>query len=168
LNYFTNFHYFIFIISTGIGFFDHMLHALAKHAKWSLLLTCRGDLHVDDHHTTEDVALALGHCFANCLVDHAGQDLKGIQRFAHAYAPLDEALSRAVVDISRRPSAHTSLGLKREKIGEWSTEMISHFFVSFAQTAGITLHVDVLKGENDHHRYALFIRSIDSYFNACF
>ncbi|KAJ3301209.1 imidazoleglycerol-phosphate dehydratase [Kappamyces sp. JEL0829] len=138
-------------VSTGIGFLDHMIHALAKHAKWSLQLDCKGDLHVDDHHTTEDTALALGTCFAQALAQRA-PGLKGIQRFAHAYAPLDEALARVVVDISGRPSAHLDLRLERERVGSLSTEMIPHFFQSFAQTAGITLHVDVLKGANDHHR----------------
>ncbi|KAJ2991571.1 imidazoleglycerol-phosphate dehydratase [Globomyces sp. JEL0801] len=138
-------------ISTGIGFLDHMLHALAKHSKWSLKLSCVGDLHIDDHHTTEDTGLALGTCFAKALQSLA-PNMKGIQRFGTAFAPLDEALSRCVIDISGRPSAHIELHLQREKIGELSTEMIPHFFESFASTAGITLHVDVLKGKNDHHR----------------
>jgi imidazoleglycerol-phosphate dehydratase len=143
-------------VNTGIGFLDHMIHALAKHSKWSLKLTCKGDLYVDDHHTTEDTGLALGTCFSQALLQKA-PGLKGIQRFAHAYAPLDEALARAVVDISGRPSAHLDLGLKREKIGELSCEMIPHFMLSFAQNAGITLHVDVLKGSNDHHRYDILL-----------
>jgi imidazoleglycerol-phosphate dehydratase len=138
-------------INTGIGFLDHMLHALAKHGKWSLKLTCKGDLHVDDHHTTEDVGLALGQCFASSLQIRA-PGLAGIQRFGTAFAPLDEALARCVVDISGRPSAHIDLNLRRERIGDLSTEMIPHFMESFAQTAGITLHVDVLKGKNDHHK----------------
>ncbi|KAI8906403.1 Imidazoleglycerol-phosphate dehydratase-domain-containing protein [Gorgonomyces haynaldii] len=138
-------------ISTGIGFLDHMIHALAKHSKWSLNLVCKGDLHIDDHHTTEDTALALGTCFKEALFQLAPQ-LKGIQRFGYSYAPLDEALARAVVDISGRPSCHTTLGLKREMIGALSTEMIPHFFESFATNSGLTLHVDVLKGDNDHHR----------------
>lgn len=132
-------------VSTGIGFLDHMIHALAKHSKWSLDLTCRGDLHIDDHHTTEDTALALGSCFINALKTRS-PGLKGIKRFGVGFAPLDEALSRCVVDISGRPSCHSDLQLKREKIGELSCEMIPHFFESFASTAGLTLHVDVLKG----------------------
>ncbi|KAI8923658.1 Imidazoleglycerol-phosphate dehydratase-domain-containing protein [Entophlyctis helioformis] len=138
-------------ISSGIGFLDHMLHALAKHAKWSLTLTCQGDTHIDDHHTVEDIGLTLGRAFKQALTARSGS-LAGIRRFAHAYAPLDEALTRAVVDISGRPSAHIDLGLKREKLGALSCEMIPHFFESFAGTAGMTLHVDVLKGFNDHHR----------------
>ncbi|KAJ1956271.1 imidazoleglycerol-phosphate dehydratase [Linderina pennispora] len=134
-------------IDTGIGFLDHMYHALAKHGKWSLTLKCTGDLHIDDHHTAEDTAIALGMAFKQALGEP-----RGIRRFGHAYCPLDEALSRAVVDISGRPHASIDLGLKREMIGTLSCEMIPHVLESFATAAGITLHVDVLKGFNDHHR----------------
>ncbi|KAI9502474.1 imidazoleglycerol-phosphate dehydratase [Coemansia spiralis] len=134
-------------IDTGIGFLDHMYHALAKHGKWSLTLACKGDLHIDDHHTAEDTAIALGMAFKQALGEP-----RGIRRFGHAYCPLDEALSRAVVDISGRPHAVIDLGLKREKIGALSCEMIPHVLQSFAAAAGVTLHVDVLKGDNDHHR----------------
>jgi len=134
-------------LATGIGFLDHMYHALAKHAGWSLHLNCKGDLHIDDHHSAEDTAIALGLAFKQALGTP-----KGIRRFGHAYCPLDEALSRAVVDISGRPSAHIDLGLKREKIGDLSCEMIPHVMESFAENAGITLHVDCLKGFNDHHK----------------
>eukprot|EP00842_Homolaphlyctis_polyrhiza_P003406 jgi/Hompol1/4066/HPOL_000897-RA len=138
-------------ISTGIGFLDHMLHALAKHARWSLTLTCKGDLHIDDHHTTEDTGIALGTAFANAL--KAGSaTLGGIKRFGYAYAPLDEALARAVVDISGRGSAHVELALKRPMLGQLSAEMLPHLLLSFAQAAMLTLHVDVIKGANDHHR----------------
>ncbi|RKP27254.1 Imidazoleglycerol-phosphate dehydratase-domain-containing protein [Syncephalis pseudoplumigaleata] len=136
-----------FDISTGIGFLDHMYHALAKHAGWSLTLHCKGDLHIDDHHTAEDTAIALGQAIASALGEK-----RGIRRFGHAYAPLDEALSRAVVDISGRGFADIELGLKREMIGTLSCEMIPHVLASLATSAGITLHVDVLKGCNDHHR----------------
>ncbi|CAH1756208.1 7532_t:CDS:2 [Entrophospora sp. SA101] len=124
-----------------------MYHALAKHSGWSLSLKCTGDLYIDDHHTAEDTAIALGMAFKDAL----GAP-KGIKRFGYAYAPLDEALSRAVVDISGRPFADINLELKREKIGDLSTEMLPHVLSSFATAAGITLHVDVLKGKNDHHR----------------
>ncbi|RGB24957.1 Imidazoleglycerol-phosphate dehydratase-domain-containing protein [Rhizophagus diaphanus] len=134
-------------INSGIGFLNHMYHALAKHSGWSLSLTCKGDLHIDDHHSAEDTAIALGLAFKQALGEP-----RGIKRFGYAYAPLDEALSRAVVDISGRPFADINLELKREKIGELSTEMIPHVLSSFATSAGITLHVDVLKGKNDHHR----------------
>ncbi|KAL7941732.1 imidazoleglycerol-phosphate dehydratase [Trichoderma barbatum] len=134
-------------INTGIGFLDHMLHALAKHAGWSMALNCKGDLHIDDHHTAEDCCLAVGAAFAKAL-----GALTGVARFGYAYAPLDEALSRAVVDLSNRPYSVVDLGLKREMIGQLSTEMIPHCLQSFAQAARITLHVDCLRGDNDHHR----------------
>ena len=128
-----------------------MIHALAKHAKWNLELKCIGDLHIDDHHTTEDTGLALGAALKQALTSQSSS-LAGIKRFGYAYAPLDEALSRAVVDISGRPGAWINLNLQREMIGSLSTEMIPHFMESFASNAGLTLHVDVLKGSNDHHR----------------
>ncbi|CAK7267119.1 imidazoleglycerol-phosphate dehydratase [Sporothrix epigloea] len=135
------------LLQTGIGFLDHMLHALSKHAGWSLVIACKGDLHIDDHHTAEDVCIALGYAFNKALGSAAG-----IARFGSAYAPLDEALSRAVVDISNRPYSVIELDLKREKIGDLSCEMIPHCLQSFAQGARITLHVDCLRGFNDHHR----------------
>jgi imidazoleglycerol-phosphate dehydratase len=104
-------------------------------------------LKVDDHHTAEDVCLALGYAFARALGTPTG-----LARFGHAYAPLDEALSRAVVDLSNRPYAVVDLGLRRERIGDLSTEMLPHCLHSFAQAARITLHVDCLRGSNDHHR----------------
>ncbi len=134
-------------IETGIGFLDHMLTALTKHGRFDLQLECEGDLEVDDHHTAEDCALALGTAF-----DQALGERRGIRRFGHAYAPLDEALARVVIDFSGRPSAHVDVGFRRERIGDIATENLTHFFVSLATTARMTLHVDVLKGENDHHR----------------
>jgi imidazoleglycerol-phosphate dehydratase len=103
-------------VDTGIGFLDHMLHALSKHAGWSLRLRVRGDLHIDDHHTAEDACLALGAAFKEAL-----KGCTGLARFGYAYAPLDEALSRAVIDLSNRPFCVTELGLRREKIGDLST-----------------------------------------------
>ena len=134
-------------VDTGIGFLDHMLHALAKHAGWSLHVLTRGDLHIDDHHTAEDTFIALGQAFKTALSTTAG-----LARFGYAYCPLDEALSRAVVDLSNRPFSVVELGLRREKIGDLSCEMIPHCLQSFAQGAGVTMHVDCLRGENDHHR----------------
>ncbi|KAG2133843.1 IGPD-domain-containing protein [Suillus cothurnatus] len=133
-------------ISTGIGFLDHMYHALAKHGGMSLTMKCKGDLWIDDHHTADD-AIALGTAFKQAL-----GEVRGIRRYGTGFAPLDEALSRAVIDICSRPYCVTDLGLKREKIGDLSTEMIPHIFYSFAIASGATLHVDVLRGENDHHR----------------
>ncbi|KAI7885773.1 IGPD-domain-containing protein [Lichtheimia hyalospora FSU 10163] len=142
-------------VDTGIGFLDHMYHALAKHGGWSLTLNCKGDLHIDDHHTAEDTGIALGMAFKQALGTP-----KGIKRFGSAYCPLDEALARSVVDISGRPFADINLNLKREMIGALSTEMIPHVLLSFAFAAGITLHVDVLKGTNDHHKAESAFKSL--------
>ncbi|EGR49405.1 hypothetical protein MKX07_001293 [Trichoderma sp. CBMAI-0711] len=137
----------VIAINTGIGFLDHMLHALAKHAGWSMALNCKGDTYIDDHHTAEDCCIAIGDAFAKAL-----GNLAGVARFGYAYCPLDEALSRAVVDLSNRPYSVVDLGLKREFLGQLSTEMIPHCLQSFAQAARVTLHVDCLRGDNDHHR----------------
>ena len=134
-------------VQTGLGFLDHMLDALARHGRLDLELRCKGDLAVDDHHTAEDCGLALGAAIQEALGDRVG-----IERFGSAYAPLDEALARAVVDISGRPFAVIDLGLTRERLGELSCENIPHVLSSMATAAGITLHVDVLRGDNDHHR----------------
>ena len=134
-------------INTGIGFYDHMLEAFAKHAKFDLQLTCIGDLHVDDHHTVEDCALVIGQAINEALGER-----KGIARFGTAYAPLDEALCRVVVDLSGRSFAVVDLGLKRERLGDLSTETLPHFFQSLSQAARCAIHVDVIRGENDHHR----------------
>ncbi|TXT42967.1 MAG: imidazoleglycerol-phosphate dehydratase [Spirochaetes bacterium] len=134
-------------IDTGIGFFDHMLGNLARHGGFGLELRCRGDLTVDDHHTVEDCAIALGKALGKAA------ELKGrIRRFGGAYAPLDEALARAVVDFSGRPWCEVDLGAEGGKIGNFSTENGSHFFQSLAFNAQICLHLDLLKGNNSHHR----------------
>ncbi|OWZ03731.1 Imidazoleglycerol-phosphate dehydratase [Phytophthora megakarya] len=134
-------------VSSGIGFLDHMLTALAKHSRFDLELDCKGDTWIDDHHTTEDCALTLGEAFDVALGNRAG-----IARFGSACVPLDEALSRAIVDISSRAHCEINLQLVRPSVGELSCEMITHFFESFASAARLTLHVDVLRGRNDHHR----------------
>ena len=134
-------------IATGIGFLDHLLTALAKHGRLDLVLRCKGDLHIDDHHTAEDCAIALGQA-----LDAALGERRGIARFGSAYAPLDEALSRAVVDLSGRPFASVDLRLAREKLGDLSCEMIPHVVASLATASRSCLHVDVIKGENDHHK----------------
>lgn len=147
---------------TGIGFLDHMLHALGFHAGWALQISCDGDLEVDDHHTVEDVGLALGEAIAAAV----GKDRGGIVRFGHAYAPLDEALARAVVDVSGRPFFAGELDLRRERVGALSCEMVPHFFHSLAQTAGLTLHVDVVRGANDHHRIEAAFKALALAFRA--
>src|SRR4029077_9577260 len=134
-------------VKTGIGFLDHLLDTLSRHARFDLKLTCEGDLQVDDHHTAEDCALALGEA-----LDRALGERRGITRFGWALAPLDEALARAVVDLSGRPFADVALDLQRQAIGGVACENVGAFLRSFATAARLTLHVDVLKGENDHHR----------------
>lgn len=134
-------------VATGIGFLDHLVTALAKHARIDLDLACSGDLEIDDHHTAEDCGLALGEA-----LDRALGERRGIARFGSAYAPLDEALARAVIDLSGRPYTQVELGLKREHLGTLSCENVSHVLQSFATAARACLHVDVLRGDNDHHR----------------
>jgi len=134
-------------VATGIRFLDHMLGALARHAGFDLVLRCAGDLELDDHHSAEDCALALG-----AALDQALGERRGIARFGSAHAPLDEALARAVVDLSGRPFAAVALGLKRERLGDIACEMLGHVLRSLAIAARMTLHVDLLRGDNDHHR----------------
>ena len=134
-------------IRTGIGFLDHMLTALSKHSGIDIMLRCTGDLDVDGHHTSEDCALVLGNAMSQAL-----ENRTGIRRFGSAYVPMDEALVRAVIDLSGRPYAVVNLGLKRERIGEMATENITHVFQSLAVSLGASLHVDCLRGQNDHHR----------------
>lgn len=134
-------------VATGIGFLDHLLSALAYHAGWDLRLNCDGDLDVDDHHTAEDCALSLG-----SAVDQALGDRSGITRFGWAFAPLDESLARSVVDLSGRPWPEISLGLTHEQLGTLACENVSHVLQSIAISARCSLHVDVLRGANDHHR----------------
>lgn len=134
-------------VQTGIGFLDHLLTALSRHSRIDLTLRCTGDLEIDDHHTAEDCALALGGAIGRALGER-----RGILRFGSAYAPLDEALARAVIDISGRAHSEIDLGLTRERLGQLATENVGHFLTSFASNASLTLHVDVLRGRNDHHR----------------
>ena len=141
-------------VKTGVGFLDHLLETLARHARFDLTLSCRGDVPVDDHHTAEDCALALGDA-----LDQALGERRGVSRFGWAYAPLDEALARAVVDLSGRPFADVSLDLQREAIGGLACENIPHLFRSLATAARLTLHVDVVKGENDHHKAEAAIKA---------
>jgi len=134
-------------METGIGFFDHLLQPLAFWAGWDLELSCKGDLHVDTHHTVEDVALALGQAFARAREDDAGD----IERFGTAWVPMDEALSQVVVDLSDRPCCVFKADIGIERVGTFETVMTGHFFRSFAAEARITLHVRTLYGEDPHH-----------------
>ena len=135
------------VLDTGIGFLDHMLHALAKHAGWSLAIRAAGDLYIDDHHTAEDVFLALGAAYSSALGPRSS-----LVRFGRGDAPLDEAVSWAVIDLSNRPFSVIDFGFRREKIGDLSTEMLTHGLQSWSQAAGVTLHVKCVYGDNDHHR----------------
>ncbi len=134
-------------ISTGLGFLDHMLDALARHARFDLRLAATGDTEIDDHHTVEDCAIVLGRA-----LDQALGDRRGIARFGHAYVPLDEALCRAVVDLSGRPWPEIHLPFSRPTIGEVATENLIHFFRSFAIEGRLAVHVDLIRGDNDHHK----------------
>ncbi|MBX9881541.1 MAG: imidazoleglycerol-phosphate dehydratase HisB [Sphingomonas sp.] len=133
-------------IATGIGFLDHMIEQLSRHALIDITLTVQGDLHIDQHHTTEDSALALGGALAQALGDKAG-----IRRYGDALSPMDEVLTRVALDISGRPYLVWKTEFSQPRLGEMDTELFKHWFHSFAQTAGITLHVETLYGENNHH-----------------
>ena len=132
---------------TGIGFFDHMLTSFGKHAGFDLDISCNGDLHIDDHHTVEDVGICLGQAFVQAISDGAG-----ITRFGHAYAPLDEALARAVFDISGRAHLEFDAAFSRSSVGDFSTEMVREFFGAFVHHGRITLHISLITGVNAHHQ----------------
>jgi len=134
-------------IATGIGFFDHMLEQIARHGLIDLDVEATGDLHVDGHHTVEDVGIALGMALAE-----AAGDKRGITRYGHAYVPLDEALSRVVIDLSGRPGLHMRVAFKSAAIGAFDTQLAHEFFQGFANHALATLHIDNLAGENAHHQ----------------
>jgi imidazoleglycerol phosphate dehydratase HisB len=134
-------------IATGLGFLDHMLGALAKHAGFDLTVRATGDIMVDDHHTVEDCAIVIGRA-----LDQALGDRTGIARFGHSYAPLDESLSRAVVDLSGRPWPEVHVAFHREMVGDVATENITHFLRSLAIEGRMALHVDLIRGDNDHHK----------------
>jgi imidazoleglycerol-phosphate dehydratase len=133
-------------ISTGIGFFDHMLGSLARHALFDLDLACKGDLQIDEHHSVEDIGLVLGEALAKAVGDKSGMN-----RFAHAYVPLDEALSRVVVDFSGRGFLAFRASFPRTRVGDLSTELVEDFWRALATRANITLHLDILCGINTHH-----------------
>ncbi len=133
-------------IKTGIGFLDHMLEQLTKHSGMDLAVTVKGDLHIDGHHTVEDCGIAIGSAFKQALGDKAG-----ITRYAHAYLPMDETLSRAVLDISGRPFLVWNVRFSRDKLGDMDTELFQEWFRAFAFAAGLTLHMENIYGENNHH-----------------
>ena len=135
-----------FSVSTGIGFFDHMLEQLSRHSLIDLDVTAKGDLHIDQHHTVEDCGIALGQAIAKALGDK-----RGIERYAHAYLPMDETLTRVALDISGRPYLIWRVAFPTSKIGEMDTELFREFFQAFAQNAGIALHIENLYGSNSHH-----------------
>lgn len=134
-------------ISTGIGFFDHMLEQIARHGGLDLTIEAQGDLHIDGHHTVEDVGITLGQAVARAVGDK-----RGICRFGHAYVPLDEALSRVVIDFSGRPALIWQVAFKRAMIGEFDVDLVHEFFQGFVNHAQVTLHVDNLRGDNAHHQ----------------
>jgi imidazoleglycerol-phosphate dehydratase len=133
-------------VTTGVGFLDHMLASLATHAHFDLQLRCKGDLHVDAHHSVEDVGISLGQALRQALGDK-----RGITRFGHAYVPLDEALTRAVVDLSGRPWLHYGVSFRARQVGAMPTELFEDFFWALADHARLNLHLDLLRGRNAHH-----------------
>ena len=133
-------------VETGVGFFDHMLEQLSRHSLMDLKVRAKGDLHIDAHHTSEDVGIAIGQAFKQAL-----GDMKGITRYASLDLPMDETLTRAAVDVSGRPYLVWNVDFTRDKIGDYDTELFREFFIAFAQNAGITLHIQNIYGENNHH-----------------
>jgi imidazoleglycerol-phosphate dehydratase len=133
-------------IATGIGFLDHMLDLLSRHSRIDITVKAAGDLHIDHHHTTEDVGIALGQAVKQAL-----GDMRGITRYADVHLPMDEALTRVAIDISGRPFLVFKAAFGRDKIGTFDTELVKEWFQAFAMNAGITLHVETLYGANDHH-----------------
>jgi len=134
-------------LATGIGFFDHMLEQIARHGLLDLTVEAQGDLHIDGHHTVEDVGITLGQAFAQALGDK-----RGVRRYGHAFVPLDEALSRVVIDLSGRPGLVWEVPFTRAMIGEFDVDLAHEFFQGFVNHAGVTLHVDNLRGANSHHQ----------------
>ena len=134
-------------IQTGIGFLDHMLEQLSKHSLMDISVKAKGDTHIDLHHTTEDTGIAIGEA-----INKAAGNRKGIKRYAHALIPMDETLTRVAIDVSNRPYLIWKVDLKVEKLGEMDTELFKEWFQAFSQSAGITLHIENVYGENSHHK----------------
>ena len=134
-------------LDTGVAFFDHMLDQIVRHGLIDLDIRCEGDTYIDDHHTVEDVGITLGQAFAKAIGDK-----KGLRRYGHAYVPLDEALTRVVVDFSGRPGLHYFVDYTRARIGNFDVDLAREFFQGFVNHAGVTVHIDNLRGENAHHQ----------------
>jgi imidazoleglycerol-phosphate dehydratase len=134
-------------LNSGLGFLDHMLDQIARHGMMDITVEAKGDLHIDAHHTVEDIGITLGQAFAKAIGDK-----KGLRRYGHAYVPLDEALSRVVLDISGRPGLEFNVDFSRARIGEFDVDLIHEFFQGFVNHALITLHIDNLRGDNAHHQ----------------
>ncbi|HEV8517913.1 MAG TPA: imidazoleglycerol-phosphate dehydratase HisB [Burkholderiales bacterium] len=134
-------------LDTGVPFLDHMLDQVARHGVYDLEISAKGDLHIDAHHTVEDIGIALGQAFARALGDK-----QGIRRYGHAYVPLDEALTRVVIDLSGRPGLEFKIDFVRARIGEFDVDLVHEFFQGFINHAQVTLHIDNLKGDNAHHQ----------------
>ena len=134
-------------LATGVGFFDHMLDQVARHGMLDLEIKAEGDLHIDAHHTVEDVGITLGQAFAKAIGDK-----KGVRRYGHAYVPLDEALSRVVIDLSGRPGLEYAVDYARGLVGDFDIDLVYEFFQGFVNHAQVTLHIDNLKGRNAHHQ----------------
>lgn len=142
-------------VSTGVGFLDHMLDLFARHGRFDLTVQARGDTHVDDHHTTEDVGIVLGQA-----IREACGDKRGIARYGHAYVPMDEALARCALDLSGRPYCVYEVRVPNARVGSFDTELVEHFCQSLAFNAALTLHVDLIRGRNTHHIVEAVFKSL--------
>lgn len=134
-------------LASGLGFLDHMIDQIARHGMMDIKIEAKGDLHIDAHHTVEDVGITLGQAFAKAIGDK-----KGVRRYGHSYVPLDEALSRVVLDLSGRPDLEFGVEFKRARIGDFDVDLIHEFFQGFVNHALVTLHIDNLRGDNAHHQ----------------
>jgi len=133
--------------ATGVPFLEHMLDQIARHGLFDITVECKGDIEIDDHHSVEDIGITLGQAFAEALGDRTG-----IRRYGHAYVPLDESLSRVVIDFSGRPGLHLQVDFLRDRVGTFDVDLASEFFQGFVNHAKATLHADNLRGHNDHHK----------------
>ncbi len=145
-------------IDTKVGFLDHMIEQIARHAQIELTVSCEGDIHIDDHHSTEDIGIAIGQAIAAAVGDK-----KGIYRYGHAYCPLDEALTRVVIDLSGRPGLHFYADFPTEKIGTFDTELVQEFFQGFANHAQATIHIDTIRGKNSHHIAETIFKALERF-----